>query len=63
MLVDEMSIVGQDLLGLMSIQGRQAVAGRVSDANGGRERGLFCGLSVILVGDTMQLPRVGDAPM
>ena len=41
MLVDEMSIVGQDLLGLMSFRGRQAVAGRTPDGNDGRERGFL----------------------
>ena len=63
MLVDEMTVVGQDLLGLMSIRGRQAVSGRTPHGNDGRERGLFGGLSVILVGDPMQLPPVGAAPM
>ena len=61
-LVDEMSMVGQDLLGLMSIRGRQAVAGQTPDGSDERERGLFGGLNVI-VGDLMQLPRVGAAPM
>ena len=50
----EMSMVGQDLLGLMSIRGRQAVAGRTPDGSDESERGLFGGLSVILVGDPMQ---------
>ena len=62
-LVDEMSMVGQDLLGLMSIRGRQAVAGRTPYGSDERERGLFGGLSVVLVGDPMQLPPVGAAPM
>lgn len=56
-------MVGQDLLGLMSIWGRQAVSGRTPDGDDGRERGMFGGLSTILVGDPMQLPLVGAAPM
>ena len=56
-------MVGQDLLGLMSIRGRQAVAGRTPDGSDERERGLFGGFSVILVGDTMQLPPVDAALM
>ena len=47
----------------MNIRGRQAVAGRTPDGNNGRGQGFFIGLSVIPVGDPMQLPPVGAAPM
>ena len=62
-LVDEMSMIGQDLLGFMSIRVRQAVQGRTPDGTDQRELGVFGGLNLILVGDPMQLPPVGASPM
>ena len=63
-LVDEMSMIGQDLLGFMSSRGKEAVRGREErDGTDGRHLGLFGGLNLILVGDPMQLPPVGAAPM
>ncbi|CAN0505983.1 unnamed protein product [Laminaria digitata] len=49
-LVDEMSMIGQGLLGLMSIRGKQAMQS-------------YRALSILLVGDPMQLPPVGASPM
>ncbi|CAN0290231.1 unnamed protein product, partial [Scytosiphon promiscuus] len=62
-LVDEFSMVGQDMLGLMSARGKQAVEGRRRDGDDDRHLDIFGGLSVILVGDPMQLPPVGASPM
>ena len=61
-LVDEMSMIGQRLLALMSIRGKQATQGRASEGMGDRQHVLFGGLSIIL-GDPMQLPPVGAAPI
>ncbi|CAN0301392.1 unnamed protein product [Scytosiphon promiscuus] len=63
MLVDEFSMVGQDMLGLMSARGKQAVEGRRRDGDDDRHLDIFGGLSVILVGDPMQLHPVGASPM
>lgn len=60
-LVDEMSIVSQGLLGLMSIWGRQAVEGRTPDGDDDRARGIFGELNFILAVDPMQPPPVGGA--
>lgn len=54
-LVDEMSMISQDLLGLMSTRGRQAVRGRPTDGTDDSHN--------ILLGDPMQLPPVGAAPV
>ncbi|CAN0170751.1 unnamed protein product [Scytosiphon promiscuus] len=62
-LVDEFSMVGQDMLGLMSARGRQAVEGRRREGGDLHHEGLFGGLSVIFVGDPMQLPAVGASAM
>lgn len=58
-LVDEMFRVSQDLLGLMSIRGRQAIECRTLGGDNNRPRGIFGGLNFILAGDLMQLPPVG----
>ena len=59
-----MSMIGQDLLGFMSSRGKEAVRGREQrDGTDDRHLGLFGGLNLILVGDPMQLPPVGAAPM
>eukprot|EP00752_Nemacystus_decipiens_P018636 g16710.t1 len=55
-LVDEFSMVGQDLLGLISARGKQAVEGRRRDGDDDRHLDIYGGLSVILVGDPGQLP-------
>ena len=60
-LVDEFSMIGQALLGFMSIRAKQAVQGR--DGSLFALQGLFGGLNVILVGDPAQLPPVAAAPM
>ncbi|CAM9910121.1 unnamed protein product [Laminaria digitata] len=63
-LVDEMSMIGQGLLGLMGIRGKQAMQGcRASEGGPERRQDLFGGLSILLVGDPMQLPTVGASPM
>ena len=62
-LVDEFSMVGQDMLGLISARGKQAVEGRTRDGDDDRHLDIYGGLGVILVGDPGQLPPVGAAPM
>lgn len=47
----------------MSIRGRETVAGRTLGGHDRRERSLFGDFNVILIGDPMQLPIVGPAPM
>ncbi|CAN0451140.1 unnamed protein product, partial [Ectocarpus fasciculatus] len=54
-LVDEFSMVGQDILGLMSARGKQAVEGRRGDGIEDFRQDVFGGLSIILVGDPAQL--------
>ncbi|CAM9185916.1 unnamed protein product, partial [Laminaria digitata] len=56
-LVDEMSMIGQGLLG------RAMGCCRISEGGPERRQDLFGGLSIILVGDPMQLPPVGASPM
>ncbi|CAN0100447.1 unnamed protein product [Pylaiella littoralis] len=60
-LVDEHSMAALGVLGLMSIRYKQAVEGR--PGSHARQQGLFGGMNVILVGDPMQLPPVGAAPV
>ena len=62
-LVDEFSMVGQHMLGMMSIRGGHAVEGRRREQGGRHHQGLFGGLSVIFVGDPLQLPPVGASAM
>ena len=47
----------------MSIREGQAVQGRTPDGTDTRESGVLGGLNLNLVGDSMQLPPVGAAPM
>ncbi|CAM9191521.1 unnamed protein product, partial [Pylaiella littoralis] len=60
-LVDEFSMIGQALLGLMSVRGKQAARGRPGALC--TLEGLVGGLNLILVGDPSQLPPVGEAPI
>lgn len=60
-LVDEFSMIGQALLGFMSIRGKQAVRGRPGALS--TLQALFGGPNLILVGDPAQLPPVGAAAM
>lgn len=62
-LVDEFSMIGQDMLGMMSVRCKQAVEGRRIYWDDDRHLGLFGGLCIILVGHIMQLPPVGQSPM
>ncbi|CAM9847496.1 unnamed protein product [Pylaiella littoralis] len=54
-------MIAQGILGLMSIRCKQAVEGRPGSL--ARQQGLFGGMNVIPVGDPMQLPPVGAAPV
>ncbi|CAN0390418.1 unnamed protein product [Pylaiella littoralis] len=58
-LVDEFFMVDQDMLGLMSARGKQAVRGRIRDGDHDGYLDVFGGLSIILDGDCAQLPPVG----
>ena len=62
-LVDEMSMTGQGLLGLMSTRGMQSTQGRASEGVEDRQHALFGGLSIILVRDHMLLPPVSASHM
>ena len=57
-LVEKMFIRGQGFLGLMSIRGKQAMQGWASEGVEDRHHALFGSISIILVGDPMQLPPV-----
>ncbi|CAM9720921.1 unnamed protein product [Pylaiella littoralis] len=61
--VDEFSMVGQEMLGLMSARGKQAVRGRIRGGYHDGHLDVFGGLSIILVGDWAQLPPVGAKSM
>ncbi|CAN0440808.1 unnamed protein product, partial [Hapterophycus canaliculatus] len=62
-LLDQMSMIGQDLLDLMSIRARQVLRRQVNDDTKDRHLGRFGGLNLIPAGDSIQLPPVGAAPM
>ncbi|CAM9419687.1 unnamed protein product [Pylaiella littoralis] len=59
-LVDELSMIAQGIPGLMSIRCKALEGLPGSHA---RQQGLCGGMNVILVGDSMQLPPVGAAPV
>ncbi|CAB1108166.1 unnamed protein product [Ectocarpus sp. CCAP 1310/34] len=62
-LVDEFSMIGQDMLGMMSVRLKQAVEGRRTYWVDDRHLGLFGGLCIIMVGDIIQLLTVAQSPM
>ena len=55
LIIDEMSMVGRRFLGIIDSRLRQAFPDQANVPFGGR--------SIILVGDSGQLPPVGDLPM
>eukprot|EP01083_Nonionella_stella_P086800 241316_1 len=54
LIVDEVSMLGQDTLEWLDKRLKQAT---------GKQSALFGGLSIVLVGDFKQLPPVGDTPL
>ncbi|CAM9558930.1 unnamed protein product [Pylaiella littoralis] len=56
-------MVGKDMLGLMSAQGRQAVEERSREPSRGFHLDVFGGLGNILVGDRAQLSPVGASSL
>lgn len=53
-------MTGQDLLGLMSMRGRQAVKRRKRYGTDDRHEGMLGGLCIVLVGDPCNYRQLGS---